>query len=71
MRVPYRVAARRGEKVEYEDAVVWIGELPLEYRRGRNRKMKSRKYKQLRQRPAEESVRRPPGRAKRGRSRGD
>lgn len=67
MRVPIRVAVRRGEKVEYEDAVVWIDELPLEYQRGRNRKMKSRRYKQLRQRPpTEEQPRRPPKRSERG-----
>ena len=69
MRVPFRVAVRRGEKIEYEDAIVWSDELPPEYRRGRNRKMKSRQYKQLRQRRPEEEkpVRRSARRGDRGR----
>ena len=68
MRVPYRAAVRRGEKLEYEDAVVWIDELPPEYHRGRNRKMKSRQYKQ-RIKPCpedEQPVRHPARRRDRG-----
>lgn len=47
MRIPIKVKIRRGDdKVVTEDATLWIGEVPLEYQRGRNRKMKSRRYKQ-------------------------
>ncbi len=45
MRLPIRVRLRRDDKVTSEDAILWIGELPPEYRRGRNRKMKSRRLK--------------------------
>ena len=49
MRVPCRVAIRRGDKIEYVEAVVWIDELPPDYRRGRKQKMNTRKYKRARQ----------------------
>ena len=47
MRIPIQVKIRRGDdKVAVEDAVLWVGEVPPEYQRGQNRKMKSRRYKQ-------------------------
>lgn len=64
MRMSFTARVRRGEKVEYEDAIVWIGEVPPEYRPGRHREMKSRKFKPSRQRPLVEETprRRPMGR---------
>ncbi len=42
---------RSGEaKRELVQATVWHGECPPDYKRGRNRKMKSRRYKQARMR---------------------
>jgi hypothetical protein len=46
VKIPIKVKVRRGDdKLVTEDAILWIDELPLEYCRGRNRRMKSRRYK--------------------------
>ena len=45
MRVTYQAPVRRGEKVSYEEIVVWIDEIPPEYQRGRHKEMKSRAWK--------------------------
>ncbi len=47
MRIPIKAKIRRGDdKIVTEEALLWVGEIPLEYQRGRNRKMKRRRYKQ-------------------------
>lgn len=57
MRIPIQVKIRRGDdKVVTEDATLWVGEVPLEYRRGTNRKMKSRRYKQARMARIQEAL---------------
>jgi hypothetical protein len=49
MKVPIKVRVRRGEdKLVIEDAILWIDEVPPEYRRGPNRKMKTRRHKRER-----------------------
>lgn len=49
MKIPIKVKVRRGdEKPTTEDAILWIDEIPPEYQQGRNRKMKSRRYKRER-----------------------
>lgn len=45
MRVPITVKMRQNDKLVAVDAIIWIGETPPSCRRGKNRKMKSRKYK--------------------------
>lgn len=45
MKIPIQIWMRRGDKRTLEDCVLWVGEIPPQYQRGRNRKMKSRKYK--------------------------
>jgi hypothetical protein len=66
VKIPIKVKVRRGDdKLVTEDAVLWIDELPLEYRRGRNRRMKSRRHKRERsERWLEERLeaKRPPAR---------
>lgn len=49
MRMPIRIWVREGDKSVRADAVLWINETPPECRRGRNQKMKNRKYKQAAQ----------------------
>lgn len=49
MRRPIKVRVRRGDKLVTEEAILWIGELPLAYRRGKNKKGKTRRGKQEQQ----------------------
>lgn len=45
MRQAIKLNVRRGDKLVSVDCIVWIDEPCPEYQRGRNRKMKSRRYK--------------------------
>ena len=45
MRIPLRIKIRRGDKLVEEDALLWIDECPPQYKRGKNRKRKNRKFK--------------------------
>lgn len=49
MRAPIRIWVREGDKLVGADAILWINELPPELRRGKNRKMKNRKGKRVKQ----------------------
>lgn len=51
------VRVGEGEKQKTVDAILWIDEVPLEYQRGRNRKMKNRRYKRQRQEAIQERLR--------------
>lgn len=42
------VMVRREDKLIAEDGVLWVDELPPEYQRGGNRRMKSRQHKRER-----------------------
>lgn len=45
MRRQITVRVRRGDKLVTEEATLWIDELPPEYRRGKNKKSKTRRHK--------------------------
>ncbi len=49
MKHEIKVRVRRGDKLVTEEAILWIGELPLEYRRGKNKKDKTPRGKRDRQ----------------------
>ncbi len=49
MKREIKVRVRRGDKLVTEDAILWTGELPPEYGRGKNKKDKSRHGKRDRQ----------------------
>lgn len=49
MRRQIKVKVRRGDKLVTEDATLWIGEMPSEYQRGKNKKDKTRHGKRDRQ----------------------
>ncbi len=45
MKQEIKVKVLRGDKLVTEDATLWIGELPLAYQRGKNKKGKTRRGK--------------------------
>lgn len=49
MRILFTTKMRQGEELVEVDAVLWVGETPPSCRRGKTRKMKSRKYKRQQQ----------------------
>ncbi len=49
MRRQITVRVRRGDKLVTEEATLWLDELPLEYRRGKNKKDKTPRGKKDRQ----------------------
>lgn len=50
MRIPIKVRVRRNDKVVVEDGVLWVNEVPFEYRRGTHRAMKSSAFKRSKMR---------------------
>lgn len=57
MRVPIHVRMGEGDKRRMVEAILWIDEMPPNLRRGRNRKMKNRRWKRQRQEAIQERLR--------------